>query len=141
VAWLRVRSGSGRRPDDVLLLAALLFLLRCVLDPWNNVYYALPFVLTLLAWEVVRRPGIPLVTLGVTGAQWVSFELLHTAPDVTAAVYLAWVVPLAGVLTQRVFAPARAARFAEAVRRRLEHALPTLVRPRPAHVLIDGPAG
>ena len=33
-------------------------LLRCVLDTWDTVYYLLPFVLALLAWEVAR-PGRP----------------------------------------------------------------------------------
>jgi hypothetical protein len=51
------------RPADALLLLAMLMLLRCWLDPWDNVYYPLPFVFALLAWETtvagVRRSGPP----------------------------------------------------------------------------------
>ena len=45
---------AARRKADPLALLALLLLLRCVLDPWNNVYYVLPCVLALAAWEPLR---------------------------------------------------------------------------------------
>ena len=47
LAWRRARRGQS----DALLLLALLLLLRCVLDTWDTVYYPIPFVLALLAWE------------------------------------------------------------------------------------------
>ena len=45
--------------EQLLLLLALLLLLRCVLDPWNVVYYELPFLLALLCWEALCRPERP----------------------------------------------------------------------------------
>ena len=47
--WARRR----RAADGLLLLAFLLFL-RCLLDPWNNVYYVLPCVLALVAFDASR---------------------------------------------------------------------------------------
>ena len=49
------------RRSDALALLALLLLLRCVLDTWDTVYYPIPFVLALLAWESLgerRRPAV-----------------------------------------------------------------------------------
>ena len=54
--WRR-RHGDAGGSVDVLLLLALLFLCRCVLDPANNVYYHLPFVIALLAWEALAARG------------------------------------------------------------------------------------
>ena len=39
---------AWRRRSDPLLLLALLFVLRCVLDPWNTSYYVLPAILALV---------------------------------------------------------------------------------------------
>ena len=50
--WLR--SGPDRNRDDVLGVLALVFLLRCMLDPWDLIYYHLPLVVSLAAWEARR---------------------------------------------------------------------------------------
>ena len=52
-----------RTPDDVLGLLALLFLVRCLLDPVDNAYYHVPFLLSLMAWEGLARRGLPLVSI------------------------------------------------------------------------------
>ena len=46
-----------------MLLLALVLLLRCALDPWNNLYYRLPFLLALMAYEVCsgRTPRLTLI--------------------------------------------------------------------------------
>jgi hypothetical protein len=97
--WLRGGRGARHR-DDALALLALLFLERCALDPWNLVYYHLPLVLALLAWEV-RRDGraLPVLSLGVTLAAWLSFVTYaaHGGNGPFLA-YFAWVLPLAGRL-------------------------------------------
>jgi hypothetical protein len=106
-------SGAGtlsRR--DALLALALLLLLRCVLDTWDAVYYPIPFVLALLAWEVsgpVDRP--PLLALGSTVLAWVSFQWLplHVSADVQAGFFLAWTLPLAALLGAGLFRRDRAA--------------------------------
>ena len=107
---------KDRRPDDALLLLALLLLLRCVLDNWSNDYYHVPMMLALLAWETVRRPGVPRLTIGVGLALAISFwpdldqifagSREHAA--VLNAVYLGWTVPLAGWLGLMLFRPAAA---------------------------------
>ena len=70
----RCFGGRSRRrtPDDVLALLALLFLLRCLLDPVNNAYYHVPFLLSLVAWEGLTRRGPPVVSLLSSAA-----DLLH----------------------------------------------------------------
>ncbi len=78
------------RPADALLLLALLMLLRCWLDPWDNVYYPLPFIVALLAWEttVAHRP--PLAAAAATAATWLIFVSLPStlATDVQALSFL-----------------------------------------------------
>jgi Glycosyltransferase family 87 len=115
-----------RRPDDALLLLALLFLLRCLLDNWGNDYYHLPFLLSLLAWESVRRPGAPWLSLAVTVLLGLSFwpeqtrmfaDSVDAAPALFA-LYTAWAVPLAAGLALVLYRPATAAGLARRLRRR-----------------------
>lgn len=107
--WLR----RDRRGDDALLLLALLFLLRCLLDNWGNDYYHAPFLLSLLAWEAFRRPGPPYLTLAVTVLLGLSFwpeqtrifaDSVDAAPWLFAG-YVAWSVPLATLLALLLFRP------------------------------------
>jgi Glycosyltransferase family 87 len=102
-----------RRSDDALLLLALLFLLRCLLDTWNNDYYHAPFFVSLLAWETVRRPGMPYLSLVVAILLGVSFwpeqtqifaGSLANAP-LLFGIYMAWAVPLAGLLALALYRP------------------------------------
>lgn len=99
LAWWhrRRRSGVAVAPEQVLALLALLLLLRCMLDPWNNVYYQLPFLVALLSWEALCRTAQPpVLTLAATIATWVTFYTLSDQdPDLLCAVYLAWALPLA----------------------------------------------
>jgi Glycosyltransferase family 87 len=93
---------------DALLALALLLLLRCLLDTWDEAYYLLPFIFALLAWEIcgpTARP--PVLALSSTVLAWISFEWLpsHASPDVQAAFFLAWSLPLAAALGARLFRP------------------------------------
>ena len=92
------RRGTLRAADGFALLA-LCFQLRCLLDTWNNVYYALPACLALVAWEV-HAGRLPLVAFATTGMTWITFELLPdvAGPDLQAAAYLAFALPLVGAL-------------------------------------------
>jgi hypothetical protein len=109
--WLRVRrlAAGHADPRTALLALALLMLLRCVLDTWDTEYYLLPFVFALLAWEVrgpVARP--PLLALASTALAWLSFKWLPergVSPDLQAALFLAWSLPLTILLARRLFAP------------------------------------
>jgi hypothetical protein len=116
---LAVRAARRRRPAgvaparaDALLLLALLLLVRCVLDPWDNVYYLLPFIITLLTWEALsfRRP--PLFALLATVATWVVFEWVpaRASPDVQSAMFLALALPTLAGLAVAIYRPAPRAR-------------------------------
>lgn len=115
VLWLRRRQ---RRPWEPMGLLALLLLLRCVLDPWNNVYYAIPFLLALLAFEVLTRRDVPALSLATTVAVWVTFQYLPSrlSADAQSAAYLAWALPLAGGLALWLYAPHRWSKVASMLR-------------------------
>jgi hypothetical protein len=110
VLWLRRRAAAADR-QDVLLLLALVLLARCVLDPWNNIYYALPFLLALLSWETLVLRAAPVLTLASSAAFWAIFQRLpqHLSPDAQSLAYLAWVLPLGVWLAVRLYAPQRVA--------------------------------
>ncbi len=101
--WRR-RGGRG---EDALLMLALLLLTRCLLDPWNNVYYATGFLIALLAWEAERRPR-PLLSLVAVVGVWIVFQELPSriGADAQAAVYALFGLALAGGLALRLYAPA-----------------------------------
>jgi hypothetical protein len=66
-AW---RGRFGIDPERAIALLALLALLRCALDPVDNLYYHAPLLLSLLAWDAVRPLGrLPL--RGLCGAAFV----------------------------------------------------------------------
>ena len=99
---------AWRRRSDPLLLLAFLFLLRCVLDPWNTDYYALPAIIALVTWESWRAARPPLFALALTMLTWASWQWLvpAAAPDVESLVYLAWSLPFVGLVGWRLYAPA-----------------------------------
>jgi hypothetical protein len=98
-----------RRRGNPMLLFALLMLARCLLDPWNSVYYHLPLIVALVAWEVLEGRGIPAVGLLTTGAVWLTFVSYDAAYSTGPWVaYLAWTLPLAGYLAHRLYAIAPA---------------------------------
>jgi hypothetical protein len=110
--WLQRRRSTGTRAvgeRDALLLLAFVLLLRCLLDTWDEVYYLLPFVLALLAWETcgdnAARP--PVLALASTVLAWLSFQWLpeHVSPDLQASFFLAWTLPLCAGLALRLYAP------------------------------------
>lgn len=100
--WWRERR---RAAGDALLLLAGCFLLRGLLDPWNVVYYQLPFLITLLAWESRVRPGPPLLSVAATAGIWLTFQTVGTgsignwAPAVLSTrLFCAWAIPVALLL-------------------------------------------
>ena len=108
--WHRRRNAGGRTVilplADALLLLCLLSLLRCLLDTWDNVYYVLPFLISLVAFEVSACNRPPVIALGATVLCWASFQWLPevASADAQAAFFLAWTAPLAAVLAGRLFA-------------------------------------
>jgi hypothetical protein len=119
--FLRRRRRAG--DPAVLGLFALLMLLRCLLDPWNADYYHAPFLLSLLAWEALSRPGVPRVTLLAGAALALTFPAEVDAQREISAhalrycvTYLAWALPLCAWLAASVLAPGRLARLARVLR-------------------------
>ncbi len=106
------RARSAQLAESEALLAlALPLLLRCLLDTWDTVYYPLPFLLVLLAWEVSRpRSDPPVLALACSALVWLSFTWLpqHVSADAQSALFLAWSLPLAVVLAARLRFPERA---------------------------------
>ena len=86
--WLAVRRRT--RSEEALLLLAMLLLLRCWLDPWNVVYYPLPFIVALAAWETTVALRAPLLAIFATAATWLDFQYLpdRLSPDSLALSFL-----------------------------------------------------
>ena len=134
--WLqrrrRASTSAPLRERDALLALALLLLLRCVLDTWDISYYLLPFVFALLTWEVSgpsRRP--PVLALSSTVLMWVSCQWLpeHGAsPDIQAAFFLAWSLPLAGALGLWLYAPGLRSRLSRTPHETTVSSLPRRLR-------------
>ena len=107
-AWRLRRGGVQRR--DALALLALLLLLRCVLDPWDSIYYLVPAVLALVAWEALARESLPTGAIALVALGHLTFVTLapRISPDALAACYLAWALPATGLLAHAAFGGARA---------------------------------
>lgn len=108
LSLLWARRARSRPWSDALLLLAVLFLLRCILDPWNLGYYHVPFVLALVAWEVHdgRRP---IMSLAATALVLGSFHVYDARTGVGPFLtYMAWTIPLlAGLGLRLVLGPER----------------------------------
>ena len=110
--WWIVRGRPGSpmpKLPEALLLLALVFLARAALDPWNNVYYHVPFLFALIAYEasVGRMPLLTvlytillLIVVPVSGVP-------HMSTDLRAASYAAVVVPTFGWLAAKAYFPER----------------------------------
>ena len=80
-----------RRRVDPLALLAVLFLLRCVLDPWDHAYYHVPMVAALATWETVRLRRVPVVAAVSSIWLWIVFVELGQGMEVVSdLLYLAW---------------------------------------------------
>jgi len=102
--WRRRR---GAHPYEALQLLALLFLLRCLLDPLTISYHHVPFVIALAVYEGLRRRGLPLVSLWSAAMLWLIAQVVAPSGNLDALnlSYLAWGLPTAGYLAVLCFAP------------------------------------
>jgi hypothetical protein len=98
--------------EDVFSLLALLFLLRCLLDPVDNAYYHVPFVLALAFWEGLAWKRPPLLALLASLAVWFAIykATMFDTADLRNAVYLIATVPFALALFTALFARSGSAR-------------------------------
>jgi hypothetical protein len=121
--YARARRDDVRgRGTDVLLLFALLCALRCLLDPWDNSYYPLPFLLALLTWEALRLTRPPVISLLATFAAWLILRetsglALALPADTQALIFTAVAVPSVIALIVRLYAPGVGLRLVPRFRR------------------------
>jgi hypothetical protein len=89
LALARRRRSFHLSGADAMALLALLALLRCVLDPVNNLYYHEPLLLALLGWDALASRGLPLRALGGALALELASRWLGTsATSFANALYL-----------------------------------------------------
>jgi hypothetical protein len=101
-ALRRRRLPSAPRADALALLA-LLLVLRCALDPWDQPYYAIPAILALASWEVAALRRAPLWAPATAAVTWLLFHgprLAHA--DLRFATCMAWTLALVVLLGARV---------------------------------------
>jgi hypothetical protein len=105
---------AWRRRADPLLLLAFLLAIRAALDPWDVVYYPLPFILALLAWEGLSRRRPPVLALVASVVVWLVFIEApgRLTPDEMAIAFAAVAVPTLIALGIGVYRPRLAIRAA-----------------------------
>jgi hypothetical protein len=107
---------ARRRPraaDAPLLLLMLLLLLRCLLDPWDTVYYWVPFLYALLAWETTTSGSPPLLALAASFVVWIVFEWIpdRAGADAQALAFLCVALPALLAVALALYAPRFLARL------------------------------
>jgi hypothetical protein len=106
----RWRAGASRCLDDAFGVLALVFLLRCMLDPWDLVYYHLPLVVSLAVWEARRGRELPVLAVVASACAWLTFVVYDARTgNGPYLAYLAWTVPLAAGLAVRLLRGTRVA--------------------------------
>jgi hypothetical protein len=107
VTLLAVRR--GRRAADAMLLLALLMAIRFAFDTWDTVYYPLPFIFALIAWESLERRRPAVLSLAASVAVWLVFVVVpeHASADAQSAAFLLFAVPTLLALGRAVLAPQR----------------------------------
>jgi hypothetical protein len=103
--WVR-RGRFGLEPDRALALLALLALVRCALDPVDNLYYHLPLLVSLFAWDAVAPAGrLPLRGLLGTALAMLFWRWSANLGDLNAfnAAYLATVAAAAVAISLPLF--------------------------------------
>jgi hypothetical protein len=99
-------------PEEALQLLALVFLLRCVLDPLTYSYHHAPFLVALLVYEGLRR-RVPVMSAFAIAALLAMTYVIAPMHDATLlnVFYLAWSLPLTAALAVATLAPERAERL------------------------------
>lgn len=106
---LRRRRFALSGPDAMALLA-LLALLRCALDPVDNIYYHVPLLVALIGWDTLGTSDLPLraffgAAMAALFWRWLPFA--SSDPQAFNAAYLALVVPVAAAIAIALWRPSR----------------------------------
>lgn len=99
------RGGLGISGSEAMALFALLALLRCALDPVDNLYYHEPLLLALVGWDAFSTRWAPLRSLVGVAVALAFWQAWHDISDPAAfnVFYLAFAVPLGAALLSSVF--------------------------------------
>lgn len=103
------RRGLPLGPTDAFALLALLALLRCVLDPVDNLYYQEPLLLALIGWDAFAARRLPLRALLGVALAYLFWRGWHDLSDPAAfnLVYLTFAAGLGVALLSSLFGPFR----------------------------------
>lgn len=109
-ALFHVRFGR-RTLRDALGLLALLMLARSILDPVNNIYYHVPFVIALVCWECASRERLPVASLAAVAGLWLVLDWLprERSLDVANVAYVMLSAAYGGGLTLSLYGHLRKA--------------------------------
>jgi hypothetical protein len=101
------RGGIGISGSEAMALFALLALLRCALDPVDNLYYHAPLLLALVGWDAFSCRGLPLRTLVALDLALLFSHAWHNVsdPDAFNLVYLGVATGLGVALLSSLFRP------------------------------------
>jgi len=105
---LALRRGRFGLPgSDAMALLALLALLRCALDPVDNLYYHEPLLLALLGWDALAPRGLPVRGLTGVGVALLFREWSLNLTDMTAynEAYIAVVLAAFAAIAIALFRP------------------------------------
>jgi hypothetical protein len=93
--------------SDAMALLALVALVRCALDPVDNLYYHLPLLLALFGWDALAARGLPLRSLAGVTAALLFWQAWHDLSDPTSfnTAYLIGAGALACALLSSLFGP------------------------------------
>jgi Glycosyltransferase family 87 len=102
-----LRRGLPLNADHAFALLALVALLRCVLDPVDNLYYHEPLLLALVGWDAFSSRGLPLRALAGVGAALLFWRAWHDLGDPVAFnfAYLTLALGLGCALLSSLFRP------------------------------------
>lgn len=100
-----LRRGLPLSPSEGFALLAFLVLLRCVLDPVDNLYYHEPLLLSLIGWDAFSSRGLPLRGLIGVAIALLFWQAWHSLSDPTTfnTAYLASAVIVGIVLASSIF--------------------------------------
>ncbi|WP_249009835.1 hypothetical protein [Conexibacter sp. DBS9H8] len=87
---------------DALTLLSLVFLLRAAMDPWDNIYYQLPFLMAVYAIEIGRPPRLSVVSTLLLVA--VTVPLPVYGFDVRATAYAIVTLPILATVIRALLA-------------------------------------
>lgn len=107
---LALRRGRFRLSGaDAMGLLALLALLRCALDPVDNLYYHAPLLLALLGWDALDPGRFPLRSLAGAALAFLLYDWSHHLTNVAAFndVYVFVAVIAMAAISLALFRPGR----------------------------------